>query len=303
MAKNLYFSRFLWLYDTIKSKSPINVEGLIALYNNEVYAKNSFKPLSKRTFHRDLSEMKELFGIDIKFDKVGNGYKIEEAKMDSNKTLLIDSYRYIHTFQRFENINKYITMEPKRTGSEYLLSILEAIQDCKRIKFYYKRYVYSKSENRTIEPYFIKEFKSRWYVVALDKKDNKIKTFALDRIESIPYAPDGSSCYDIPKDITPESYFKDTFGIFKMDNLQVEEVILAFNPLKGKFLKSQPLHHSQEILIDDEKEFRIKLKVQLTHDFKMEILSHGNEVRVITPKVLIRDICWDMENALKQYDY
>ncbi len=34
---------------------------------------------------------------------------------------------------------------------------------------------------RTAEPYALKEFKNRWYVMAKDSKDGNIKSFALDR--------------------------------------------------------------------------------------------------------------------------
>lgn len=301
MAKDSYFSRYLWLYDTIKSKPNIGVQDLIERYNNLFYSGVFLKPISKRTFHRDLAEMKELFGIDIKFDKTQKGYKIEND-IDANKILLIDSYRYIHTFQCFKDINNYIASDTEKTGSEHLLILLDSVQNRRRIRFNYQKYVSVDIDLKTINPYFIKQFKSRWYVIGLDKKDNKTKTFALERMTNVQHTDDGSACYDIPKDITPDNFFNDTFGIFKMPDLLAEEVILSFKPLKGKFIKSNPLHHSQTELIEDENEYRIKIRLQLTHDFTMEILSHGDEVRVISPVSLIRDVRTKMENALKQYN-
>ena len=301
MAKDSYFSRYLWLYDTIKRNKNISVEELINKYNDSVYNGDNTKSISKRTFHRDLVEMKELFGIVIRFDKSENGYRIEEVKMNANNILLIDSYRYIQAFKRFIDINKYIASENVKTGSEHLSIMLEAIKQRRSIQFNYQKYVCSEVESRKINPYFLKEYKSRWYVVAADKKDRKIKTFALERMNNIQFTLNGAAYFDIPIDITADNYFNDTFGIFKMPDLQAEEVVLSFKPLKGKFIKSNPLHHSQTELIEDENEYRIKLKLQLTHDFKMEILSHGDEVRVISPESLINDIRSKMENALKQY--
>lgn len=301
MAKDSYFSRYLWLYDTIKKNKNISVEELINKYNDSVYNGDNTKSISKRTFYRDLAEIKELFGIEIRFDKTEKGYKIDEDEMDANKILLIDSYRYIHTFQRFNDLNRYIASENVKTGSEHLTMMLEAIKQRRSIQFNYQKYVCSEVENRKINPYFLKEYKSRWYVVATDQKDRKIKTFALERMNNIQFILNGATYFDIPIDITADNYFSDTFGIFKMPDLQAEEVILSFKPLKGKFIKSNPLHHSQTELIEDENEYRIKLKLQLTHDFTMEILSHGDEVQVISPESLIRDIRSKMENALKQY--
>lgn len=301
MAKDLYFSRYLKLYEIINNNQFINIDDLIKRYNNSDYSRENAKSISKRTFHRDLAEMKSLFGIDIKFDKAHNGYVIAEDKIEANAMLLIDSYRYIHTFQRFKHINKLIASEAKITGKEHLETILFAIDKRIRIQFNYQKFVNSECENRTIEPYFIKEFKSRWYVIGLDLKDKKQKSFAMERISNLVNKHDGLACYDIPKNLTPDSFFKDVFGIFKLPHAVNEDIMLSFKPLKGKFIKSNPLHNSQETIIDNNDEFRIKLNMQITHDFVMEILSHGDEVKVIFPEILINEICSKMENALKQY--
>jgi len=63
-----------------------------------------------------------------------------------------------------------------------------------------------------------------------------------------------------------------------------------------------PLHESQQILIDNEEELRIKLKVFITEDFLMEILSHGERVRVIEPKSLVEDIKNIYEEVLEGYE-
>ena len=73
----------------------------------------------------------------------------------------------------------------------------------------------------------------------------------------------------------------------------VEEVILSFTPQGGKYNESFPLHESQETLIDNECEFRIKLHVKLTYDFIMELLSQSDKMKVIAP-VHLRDTLIDI---------
>jgi predicted DNA-binding transcriptional regulator YafY len=77
---------------------------------------------------------------------------------------------------------------------------------------------------------------------------------------------------------------------------------LSFNPEQAKFIKSLPLHHSQEILSDTNDEFRIRLKVCITFDFIMEILSHGEDVKVLKPNSFVRTIKRIFQNSLNQYD-
>ena len=76
-------------------------------------------------------------------------------------------------------------------------------------------------------------------------------------------------------------YFKHCFGIIRPDDEDSapEKIILSFNSFKGKYIKSLPLHHSQQLLIDNETETRVSIEVYITHDLLMEILSHGMKSR------------------------
>lgn len=165
----------------------------------------------------------------------------------------------------------------------------------------YCKYTDEAPRVRIIEPYFVKEYKNRWYVVARDTGDRQLKTFALERIVSDIKLISASASFDIPRDVNPETYFKDSFGIFKLTNSKCEEIELSFEPLKGKFIKSQPLHSSQKIIVESEKELRVKLSIQITHDFIMELLSHGSEMKVIAPESLKISLIEEYEKTLNQY--
>ena len=62
-----------------------------------------------------------------------------------------------------------------------------------------------------------------------------------------------------------------------------------------------PFHASQKILIDNEDELRIQLKLFVTHDFVMEILAHGDTVKVIQPQSLIDELKNIYQNSLNKY--
>ena len=151
---------------------------------------------------------------------------------------------------------------------------------------------------RTAEPYALKEFKNRWYVLANDLKDNKVKSFALDRLTELEIT---RKKFQLPIDFDVNEHYKYCFGIISPNEHQPQEVILSFDPFQGKYIKTLPLHESQVILKDNEEELLIKLKLFLTHDFLMEILSYGDNVKVIQPESLIEELKTSYENALKLY--
>lgn len=78
-------------------------------------------------------------------------------------------------------------------------------------------------------------------------------------------------------------------------------MILSFDPYQGKYIKPMPLHESQEILRDDGKELRIRIKIYITYDFLMEILSFGPYVKVIQPEELILSLKAIFRKAFKLY--
>ncbi|MFB9077157.1 WYL domain-containing protein [Flavobacterium procerum] len=52
-------------------------------------------------------------------------------------------------------------------------------------KFTHQKHWEDFSTKREVYPIAIKESHQRWYLIALDKKDEKVKTFGLDRISNL----------------------------------------------------------------------------------------------------------------------
>jgi predicted DNA-binding transcriptional regulator YafY len=72
--------------------------------------------------------------------------------------------------------------------------------------------------------------------------------------------------------------------------------------LKSKYIKSLPLHHTQQIISDDLNGLQIRLNIHLTFDVVMELLSFGGKVKVLKPESLINEIKDAHERAFKQYN-
>ena len=136
-------------------------------------------------------------------------------------------------------------------------------------------------------------------MLAINTSSGEIRTFALDRMSNLII----SNCkFQHKTKIDVYNYFKNCFGIISPGEEQFEEVILSFDAFQGKYIKSLPLHETQDVLIDDENEVRVKLNVYLATDFIMEILSYGNRVQVIHPQNLVVQIKNIYGLALDNYE-
>lgn len=104
------------------------------------------------------------------------------------------------------------------------------------------------------------------------------------------------------KDFNIHAYFKYHYGILKEEGKKVETIVLSFDEVQRKYIKSLPLHESQTILTDTKKEFIIQLNLVPTYDFKMKLLSYGARAKVLQPKSLQQKIIEKYTSALKQYE-
>ena len=255
--------------------------------------------ISKRTFHRDLDDIRVIYNIDIQYDTSQKVYFIDyEEKGDANQRL-IEAFDTLNAFSFLDNYSKYISFEKRNSqGTENLHGLLHAIKNSLNIKFIYKKYWENEQSLRKCEPLALKEFKNRWYLIAKDIKDDIIKSFALDRIHNIEIT---NKHFTPPRNFDVNEYYKYTFGIIGSHGKKPEEIILSFNLIQGKYIKSLPLHETQKIITDTEEKLDISLKLVITYDFIMEILSFGENVKVIKPANLINEMKNIYINCLKQY--
>jgi len=94
---------------------------------------------------------------------------------------------------------------------------------------------------------------------------------------------------------------KKTFSTISPSDDKPQDIILSFPPLQGKYIKSLPLHHTQQIIIDTDKELQIKLHLYITYDLEMELLSYSSDIKVLKPKSLANRLKDFHKKAYLQY--
>ena len=255
--------------------------------------------ISKRTFQRDLDDIRSIYNIDIRFDSSNKVYFIDVEQHPEINERLLEAFDIFNALNISDRLSNYIQLEQRKPmGTENLFGLLHAIRNRFLISFTYQKYWDGVFSERKVEPYFLKEFKNRWYIIAKDLKDNHIKSFALDRLTHLDIS---QSQFTYPSILNINELYSNCFGITGSNEKEPVEVVLSFKPIQGKYMKSLKLHHTQEELIDSEVEYRIKLKIFITYDLIMEILSLGDTVKVLKPKSLVSEIKSVYQKSLNQY--
>lgn len=262
--------------------------------------------ISDRTLQRDIEQIRYEFGIEFAYNRSKNGYYVdEELSVDMDSFL-----RFLEIVNTAEVLSESLS-DSKETlnyisfdtggglkGLEYLPKVLRAIKDQRKMRVVHKTYYNEKARTFKLEPYLLKEYQNRWYIIANVRGMNEMRTFAIDRIEELEILPD---TFKRDKKLDVRENFKHVVGLVYSIN-QLEEVELSFTAFQGNYIKSLPLHHSQKIIFDDDNELRVSYKIIPNYEFTQKILMHGNSVKVIKPEWLKVEIKGILKEAIESYE-
>lgn len=255
---------------------------------------------TKRTFLRDKDAISKVLKTDIVYRRSTNTYAIDDENEDELQEDVFDNLLLVEAFRTVKGKKNIMLFEQRKSrGLHWLSGLVHAITHHKIITLQYTKFWEGVSHKKVLEAYAVKEFKNRWYLLAHEKNDERyfIKTFGLDRISDLEIAPSSFK----PKKYNVEKDFENSFGIISTLDETPEEIVLSFEADQGEYIKTLPLHHSQEILVDDDAEFRIKLKLIPTYDFEREILSHGSSVRIISPLSFKNHLKSEVEKMMNNF--
>lgn len=297
MSTREVLSRYNLIVKKVRKK-PATLKEINAYLENESELQGYNFNMSRRTFKRDLDDIWALYKIDIKFDFSRKVYYIDADDQQDLSNRMLDAFDTFNSLNMENGFAKYVHFESRKPqGTEHFYGLLHAIKNNLFITFTYHKFWHDRPSVRNVAPYALKEFKGRWYVIAKDEKDQRIKTFGLDRIQDLEITKKRF----MPDNFDTAELFKNCFGIINPVGAKAQEIILSFEPEQGKYVKSFPLHASQKILIDNEKELHISIAVQVTYDLIMELLSYGHRVEVLSPDSLKLDLVKHYKKSLSYY--
>ena len=289
MAKNL-LNKYVWLVETIYKAKKITFEEINEKWMDEEQGYDektkTIKPLSLRTFHKWRQNIEQMFGLIIENEKGGHYYyyiqNADDLKDESSlRSWLFRTLSVSNMMLDSVCIKDKILLEEVHDGREYLPVILESLKKNIVLEMTYKSFWRDEANTFEIEPYCLKAFKQRWYLVGRSPYYDRIMIYALDRVHRLELT---ERSFDYPKDFKAENYFDDCFGIIADQNYDVETVKLKVSAGQAKYLNSLTLHGSQEEIERTDEYSIFTVRLRPTFDFQQEILSMGSDIEVLSPK-------------------
>ncbi len=240
---------------------------------------------TERTFLRDKIAILDIFGIEILYSRRTKTYFIDGEELDLYEESVFDQLLLIEAYRQTKDKADIMFFEKRRArGFEHLHGIIHAISNRKVIKFQYQKFWDTEKHEKVVTPYALKEFKNRWYLLASDFKPKNgeffLKTMGLDRISELEIL----NATFKRENINIDKAYKYNFGIINATGEEPQEILLSFNTVQANYVKALPIHHSQKIVSEDKNETIFSVFLVPTYDFQREILSYGENVKVISPK-------------------
>lgn len=267
---------------------------------------NSFGfSIVKRTLERDISAIRNEFGLEICYNRSKEGYYIDFENSINTETFLrfleiVNTAELLtETLREGKNALEHISFENSTDmkGIEYLKPLLQAIKEHRKITFNHFNYKTEKSRNYRMEPYHLKEYQSRWYIIGVVDEISDIWTFGLDRITNLEVLDE---LFTPREEINPRLKFSNSIGIGHTSK-NIQYITLAFTPNQGHYVKGLPLHKSQKVLKDDSNECIIQLYINTNYELIQQILKYNDQVKVLEPQWLVEEIKNILQRTLNQY--
>lgn len=294
------FQRYVWLVNTISSAGRISMEEI-----NRKWATSSLNDMHEQayprfSFMRHKEDIAECFGLEIAYDRRQNAYYIanyDDVKQGKMSEWMMNNFAISNMLSESRTLDNRILLEQIPSGTNYLPLIISAMRDSKVLQVTHQSFG---KDERTflLEPYCLKVFKQRWYVYGHPQdKPKERRIYALDRIVRI---EETDAKFRLPKNFDAEREFEDYYGVFT--NKPAERVCIRVASDTAFFLRSLPLHHSQQEVLTTADYSEFEYLVAPTFDFVQQLRTHGSKLEVLSPEWLRTDMREEAKKLLLRYE-
>lgn len=302
MAKN-YFDKYVWLIDVINRHGHISFKDISYLWSRSPLNTVGENYLPERTFHNHREAILDTFGIEIKCDRslgyfIANG---DDMKADGIRQWLLESLSMNNLLKETKDMRDRILFEKIPSSHKWLPVIVNAMRDGKVIEMTYQSFWKDEPCTYKANPYCLKLFKQRWYMLAKSEGKDVPRIYSLD--ERMINVVQTDLDYKLPAKFNAEEFFAEYYGIIVGTDWESQIVKIRVAKDQEKYFDTLPLHDSQKKLEEESDESYSIYRYHLapTFDFKQELLSRGPVVEVLEPKEFREEIMDDIAKMASLY--
>ncbi len=295
-------NKIVWLVDTIKQAGKISFRDLNELWKeNECLGAGA--DLSKRTLHKWIDVIFDTFGIIVSNEGRGEyRYYLENPdglKNDSMGRWLYSVNSVSNALMEHKPLHNRIILENIPSAKNHLDTIMTAMKNNNRLRIISHDYFDNKDSLLIIEPYLLRLWHQRWYIVAKTVNTNVVRRYCLDRIVDMQVMHE---VFTMPDDFSAEDFFRDCYGVMSDSyGPEATRVRLKLTAFQANYVRDLPLHESQQEIERNDEYSIFELYVRPTYDLYQEVLRMGTQVEVLEPNYMREEIIDMIRTMYNQY--
>jgi predicted DNA-binding transcriptional regulator YafY len=263
---------------------------------------------SPRTFERNQQEIENYYGIRVRYCHRHRGYFLDQPADED----LSDFRQFLRLLERCERLaflthstdalstGRYLLLEDNQAmlSLQHLPVLWEALRTQRQLAFRYQAFQSDIAKSYQVDPLVLLEYRNRWYLAAWDPKEDRFKTFGLERMQepaltATPVSGDRRSQFLALKEAA--------LGVFVSPEDEVERIVLRIQAAMAPYIRTVPIHQSQKILDEDETGLLVELQLIVNPELERELLSYGEQLEVLEPEHLREKIRARAEKLLETY--
>ena len=259
-------SKYVWVIETIYRRRKISFKELNERWLRDTDISRGVD-IPKRTFDNWRYVIWDMFGISIVNENRGEyRYYIENEEDISKNGLrswLYNTFCVSNALANSQSIKDRIILEYVPSGQNYLQPIIEAMK-----------------EN---------------HVLNMTKGP---RIYSLDRIK---YLHATEEKFEMPKDWTANDFFDGCFGIIAEQSVKIQPVKLKVSAGQANYIRDLKMHESQEEIERNEEYSIFTFNLRPEFDFQQELLWNGEDVEVLEPIWLRKEIAGKIKRMWNKY--
>lgn len=292
------FQEYLWLINTIRNAHRISLPQIQARWKDSPLSEGN--PMPRITFARIKDEIEMFFGITIECDRRdGYLYYIKDEHILRGETMqnwLLNTFTVNNVISDNLLLHDRIFME-SIPADEHLETLLTAMKKGLKVEMAYQKYGTDEVSIRTLEPYCLKVYQRRWYLLGRNDKGHLV-TFSFDRIRDLRIT---KQPFLMDPEFNAQEYFADCYGVMHDERIEPQRIVLRAHGMERYYLEDLPLHASQRKLREGDGYTDFVLNVRASSDFMGRLMSRGSWLQVLEPESVVKDMKMRLMENLQRY--
>ncbi len=295
--------RFAWVVELLLSRKQLSIREISDEWSRSSLSGFTNDIMDRKSWYKCFDDICMVYGILIIAERKGGQsyWYILNPEVLQGKDVQIWMLACVAHRNLLEDclgLYNRIDIEGFPSENGILKPVTLAMRGGRRLAVTYRKYGCYEPKQYVVDPYFIKTYNHRFYVLCKNDKGNFF-SLSFDRIEEATVLNDR---FTFPVEIYAKDFFTDSFGVMiPPEEVKAFDIVIRAKGDARFYLKDTPLHHSQRLFKETEYHADFKLHLRPTEDFIGAILQQGDRLEIISPKPLRLRIKERLRKALEAY--